>query len=214
MSEARLAAIGPSPSSGEPAARRALAAYYSAMNWLEDTPDFEAAHIKLHEAGRWVMANFDCWYVLTDRGYEQQCPVSLAHLRFGFSPEMVVGPVLCSVCREDATECPHIIGRTYELSCTKDVTGECNVCGEQACAHVAGEMYSATCQRIITEIKRVDGVAMVARPAQPDARILGRPVDVAGLRERQPPGWEPGGPARCTHCRVFCEGFKEMAAGH
>ncbi len=212
MSQSRLQLLEGASDAGEHQAREALSAYWSAMNWLEDTDDCEAAHAKLHDAGRWVMETFRCTYARTDRGYEQQCPVSLAHLRFGFSPEMVVGLVVCSVCGQDATACEHIVGRVYDVVCAKDP--ECNVCGSEDCAHARGETYSASCHRIITEIKRVEGIALVARPATPDARILGRPRDLSLVRSTQPPGWQPGGPARCIECRGVCEGLRELGGGH
>ncbi len=212
MSQSRLDLIDGAPEAGEPKARQALSAYWSAMNWLEDTVDFEAAHAKLHDAGRWVMRTFGCTYTRTDHGYEQQCPVSLAHLRFGFSPEMVVGLVLCSVCRQDATDCEHIAGRGYDVACTKEP--ECNVCGNEDRGHTPGETYLAGCHRIVTEIKRVDGIALVARPATPDARVEGRPRELSYVRSMQPPGWQPGGPARCIECRGVCEGLRELGGGH
>lgn len=209
MAEARLNHLRGAPDEGEQEAREALSSYWSAMNWLEDSADFEVAHIKLHDAGRSVMQTYGCRYTRTDAGqYEQRCPVSLAHLRFGSSPEMVVGGVLCSICRQDPAGCEHIAGRHYTVICEK--APECTVCLEEECAHVPGETYEADCGRIITEIKRVEGIAMVARPATPDARILGRPLDAEYVRSSQPLGWQWGEPARCTECSEMCEGFRDM----
>lgn len=212
MAQARLDLLAGAKETAEQKARQAISSYWSAMNWLEDSVDFEAAHAKLHDAGRWTMETFGCGYAKVDHGYEQKCPVSLAHLRFVFSPEMIVGLVLCSTCGEDATACPHIAGREYPVECMK--APQCNVCHRQACEHVEGQTYPANCYRIVTEIKRAEGIAIVARPATPDARILGRPRDPDYVRSTQPPGWQRGGPARCVECRGLCEGFQEMPAGH
>lgn len=66
------------------------------------------------------MQSYGCRYASNDAGqYEQHCPVSLAHLRFGFSPEMVVGGVLCSICGQDPVGCEHIVGRGYTVTCEK-----------------------------------------------------------------------------------------------
>src|SRR5262245_4213319 len=55
----------------------------SAMNWLEDTPDFERAHWLLDAAGRLARQTFfgGCEIVFEDGTYYQRCPVALAHNR-------------------------------------------------------------------------------------------------------------------------------------
>ncbi len=213
MTKAHLKHLRGSPDKGEQEARDALSSYWSAMNWLEDSDEFAGAHIKLHEAGRSVMQTYGCRYAKTDAGhYEQRCPVSLAHLRFGFSPEMVVDGVLCSICGQDPTGCEHVAGRQYAVTCEK--SPECNVCRVAKCAHIPGQTYEADCGRIITEIKRVEGIAVVARPATPDARILARPLDTDYVQSTQRLGWRWGEPARCTECRELCEGFRDIPGAH
>src|SRR5438552_758685 len=67
-------------------ARRALALFRSAMNWLEDTESFERSHRELDKAGRLVRQTFGCQLAFVDSAYAQECPVALAHNRLGMSP--------------------------------------------------------------------------------------------------------------------------------
>src|SRR5882724_2113542 len=49
----------------------------SAMNWLEDTDDFETAHERLDTAGSTARSTFrsGCAFVFRDGQYHQECPV-------------------------------------------------------------------------------------------------------------------------------------------
>lgn len=64
----------------------------SAVDWLEDTSQFEAAHRLLDEVGAFVRATRAeaCELLFEDGAYYQVCPVKLAHRRIGLSPTFVI----------------------------------------------------------------------------------------------------------------------------
>ena len=86
MARARLEAVVGDRKEAERFARSALADYRAAMDWTEDTPEFEVAHFRLDEAGRWVRETFGCWLTRNGTSYQRTCPVDLAHDRIGLSP--------------------------------------------------------------------------------------------------------------------------------
>jgi hypothetical protein len=82
------------------------------MNWLEDTPEFEIAHLELHTAGRFARENFAKGCRPEPKGdgsFVHRCPVFIAHKRFGFSIG-ATGNAICSICGGDASECPTFRG--------------------------------------------------------------------------------------------------------
>ena len=163
--------------------RGALAILASALNWLEDSGDFERAHQELDRAGKFVRKAFGCHLEQVDGKYEQRCPVEIAHVRLGFSVEMKIQGSECSICKADYGDCPHIAGERY---------------GGQ------------TCVRIIERIEALSAVAIVARPAQPDARLTALPVDSDELRAALGPGFQIGMPVSCDRCLTSCGGFREL----
>lgn len=159
----------------------------SAMNWLEDTDEFEAAHQKLDQAGSFRRAHFPalCILSLSEQGYAVTCPVSLAHNRVGLSPGYIVRSAECSICGLDPEDCAHIVGRTY-----------------------AGEV----CYRIITQADVLE-ISLVGRPAQPDARIESIGLRDAELREQLGPAFRRGMPVRCDRCLTPCDGVERPFEG-
>lgn len=137
--------------------RAALSVFRSAMNWLEDTEFFEEAHAALDEAGAFARSHFPtgCALAFEDGTYWQECPAALAHNRVGLSPGYVVRKARCSTCALDPEDCDHIRGRLYD-----------------------GQL----CLRELVELEILE-VSLVARPAQPDARIERLSVDMAELQE-------------------------------
>jgi hypothetical protein len=100
---------------------------------------------------------------------------------------MIVRAIECSICHQDADECEHVVGRAYE--------------GQQ-------------CHRLLQDVE-VFEVSLVARPAQPDARIMAQSVPVADLREALPPEWEPGMAVSCDRCLAPCDGISDpLLEGH
>jgi hypothetical protein len=172
------------PAQAEPVARKALAQFRSAMNWLEDTDQFEPAHSRLDEAGAYVRRTFGCTLHQDGERYEQRCPVALAHNRMGLSVGMIVEESECSICWSDPATCLHVKGRTYD---------------DQKCA------------RRITKAKILE-VSLVARPAYADARFVAISVDNADLANSLGPAWKPGMTVNCDRCLTQCDGVSDSLA--
>jgi hypothetical protein len=170
--------------------RAALATLRSAMNWLEDTEHFDAAHDALDKAGSLARMRFPdgCALPYRDGSYFMECPVALAHNRVGMSIGFVARAIECSICGRDPDECPHITGRMYD--------------GER-------------CIRVITELDLLE-VSLVGRPREPDARIMSMSVDMSDLRESLGDEFTPGDPVTCDRCLSSCGGvvrpFEELYA--
>jgi hypothetical protein len=163
-------------------ARRGLELLRSAMDWFEDTEGFDGAHTELHRVGRDVHGRFNCLLEYEDGVYYQRCPVALAHARIGLSPKLKVQEVLCSVCGGDHTNCPHIVGQTYD---------------------------GIECFRRITKSELLN-VAYVSRPSNPEARIQRVSVSLDALRDTLGDGWTPGMPVGCDVCHDPCAGLVEI----
>ncbi|WP_419927268.1 hypothetical protein [Candidatus Poriferisocius sp.] len=170
------------PGVPEAKAREGLVVLRSALDWLEDTAHFDEAHKVLDDAGHQVRTTFGCNYAFyPDKGYLQECPVALAHLRVGFSVGCIVRESECSVCHEDPEDCDHISGQAYD-----------------------GEV----CIRIVKKADLFE-VSMVDRPSQPDARITSLPVPQADLEQAILTGGY-GSPASCDRCLYSCTGMTEF----
>lgn len=197
--------------SGESHLREALKKYWSAMNWLEGSDGFDVAHDELHRAGRdardWYPAG--CEYAESDDGsFVQRCPVPLAHKRFGMSIG-AFGNAICSLCGTDASECPHLPGRTYEVPAEKR-DGQCNICRKSVCKeHLEGLIYPAQLGVIVTEMD-VQEVSIVPVPAMPDARITGVPVTRERMEERFGHRLPDGVVVTCDQCLGECQGFRYL----
>ena len=160
-------------------ARGALVTLRSAMDWLEDTDQFEAAHHALDRAGAFTRRTFGCFLHQDGDGYEQRCPVALAHTRMGLSIGFIVRKVECSICGKDPALCDHVTGRVYDGKC---------------------------CVRRLEEVELLE-VSLVDRPAQPDARIHAISIDTGELREMLGPEFRPGMPVSCDRCLNPCTGL-------
>ena len=209
LTHARLLLLDRDEASAETTARKAFRSYRSAMNWGEDTADFEAAHAKLDEAGRWVRTTFGCEIERDDKGtYQRTCPVDLAHVRIGMSIESRDETRFCTVCGQDKRSCRHVNSRVYKGP-RIEFHGYCNVCmSRAACEHVLGEEYEIIAGSLVTDIGTLDAVALVSRPAMPDARIEAISMSVAEIREGLP-GWRPGMPLSCDRCLSVCRGVRD-----
>lgn len=155
----------------------------SAMDWLEDTDRFETAHRVLDEIGKLTRTHAPsaCSLEEDEGQYFQTCPVSLAHSRVGLSPGLVVEEMKCSICSLDPRDCAHISGEAYD--------------GVEA-------------HRIITKARILE-VNLVARPAQPDARLTRVSVTEAELREALGRTVDPGTIVTCDRCLSTCEGVRD-----
>jgi hypothetical protein len=210
MARARLQVVMSDKASAEATARAALADFAGAMNWLEDTPGFDVAHLRLDEAGRWIRETFGCWLTRDGADYSRTCPADLAHLRVGNSPGMKDVVRVCSVCGQDprSPTCRHIKGRAYPT--TRRLIGDdCNLCGRSGCDHKDGDPGVADCWHLIVEVDLIE-VSLVPRPAQPMARISEIDVDGELLEALLGPrGWKPGMDVSCDKCLRPCHGVRE-----
>jgi hypothetical protein len=92
-------------------AREALDAAVTAFNFLEDADLADAAHGNAHAVAEFVGRMFGCHAEYRNGRFWDVWPLLLLlmHLRIGLSPGFT-GPRLCSVCREDLSECLHVPG--------------------------------------------------------------------------------------------------------
>ncbi len=175
------------PGEPERQARKGLALLRSAMDWLEDTKDFERAHERLDDAGRQVRTSFGCHLSFeAASGYSQECPVALAHNRVGMSAGFIVDAAECSICRQDPEDCDHITGQRY---------------GDE------------TCVRVVTQAKLLE-VSLVARPKQPEARIQSVAISRNELQRALGAEFRFGVPVSCDRCLQACEGLTEVPGVH
>lgn len=191
-------------------ARTAIHVYASAMNWLEEGADgFDLAHTEIHDVGLYCRLMFPsgCRFKTQGTGFIQQCPLPLAHKRFGFSLSMT-GNAICSICDTDVTECSHYPGHAYIIETRRHSGGRCNICGNERCeTHVVGICYMACAFVIISKVYEMDEISLVSRPRIPDARLasisrsrdevehaLGHPIPANGYLQ-------------CNKCLIPCDGF-------
>jgi hypothetical protein len=193
-------------------ARQALSREASAFNWLEDSAWEEATHHELHRMGTTVHELFPdgCHLEWTDARYEHRCPVRIVHKRFGFSPSLRVRKKLCMICDGDASECPHLPNRLYPVVACRDDDGRCRICRESSCDHQPGIEYMTRMTVQITEIVAADEVSIVPRPVQPDARLIGVPIDTASLVAALGQDFTPGMEVHCSMCELPCDGVDRM----
>lgn len=213
MARARLQEFLGNPGDAEPLARGALADFRGAMNWLEDTPEFEVAHYRLDQAGRWVREHFGCWLERDGETYSRTCPADLAHNRIGLSPGMRNVIRECSVCGLDPRLCRHVTGKVYEAP-RRLIGHRCNQCGAASCDHEDGQLGLVPCYHLITEVGNLDEVSLVPRPAQPMARLSRVSVPLEDLEAQLGPrGWQPGMEVSCDKCLTACHGVREVRPG-
>lgn len=189
--------------------RSSLPDYWSAMNWLEDTELFEVAHEEIHAAGQLLRREFERGCSLgprEDGTFAHTCPVFLSHKRFGISAGFT-GDSTCSICFGDASICLHTPGLTYEVAAQLDPW--CNICGDQGCqAHEVGVRYETEAGMVVTRAV-LHEVSFVARPAQPDNRLMEIPIDPEEVRAMHGP-LPMGAFLKCDKCLSGCEGFDHL----
>lgn len=164
----------------ERSVRSSLHLFRSAMNWLEGTEEFEVAHQELDAAGRFARETFGCTVERQGDQYFDSCPAKLAHNRIGMSIGYVVKSAECSICGLDPEDCPHIRGYEYD---------------------------GVVCTRRLVELE-VQEVSLVARPADPDARIERVSISHAELREALGDAFRPGIDVNCDVCLTPCAGVR------
>lgn len=195
VSAVQLAAATPHIRAAERAAVRA-------MNFLDDDPLRNQAHIALHRASQLRRGLLGCPIEFRDDGYWTTCAFTLAHIRVGFSPG-ITGTFACSVCGEAMEDCDHLPGT--RLDHVKQVIGEaCNICHEATCEHIDGNTYSATVTPLGVSFRSHE-VSMVPRPMFPQARLKEIEVtDDLGAMDRV---LAKAGTLNCDDCFGPCDGL-------
>ena len=174
-----------------------------ALNFFEDTELCETAHALVHQAAALRFGFLGCTLRLADGGVRSDCPVRIAHQRWGLSPELVT-EWLCSVCQQRFDSCVHIPGEEYEVVIDRSEAG-CSACFDPQCDHQHGETAMVVAHQIAASIQTV-AIAMVARPRDPRARVVETSITV-------PPESElyrliEAGEGRCRACILPCTGFE------
>ncbi len=218
----------------EKQARAALQGCVNAFNWLEDLlwdiPEdgyidvdtyrglvennplltlgrlVEEAHAWAHRTGELVGGIFGCHMNNKNNQWEDNCILSLMHVRLGNSAGMTANSV-CNACGISCWECDHEPGEMAAVTATRD-ENVCNICHAPSdCGHLEGASYDVRVQPVIKELD-LHEVSLVPRPRDPLARITGRSVDDNELRDFF--GFIPSPDARllCHQCMFPCEGFR------
>lgn len=190
--------------------RGALKLAASSLNWLEGSDHEESAHTLLDEMGRTTRTAFPggCQLTWTGNRHEQACPVAVAHKRIGFSPAIRSRRKDCSICGLDFSECEHLPGQEYAVAGGVGPSGYCPVCMKTECSdHSPDREYEIRPGAIVRDIQAIDEVSIVARPRQPDARLIALPIDTSDLVDFFGPEFEVGMPVHCSRCLQPCEGL-------
>lgn len=126
----------------------------------------ERAHRLLDEVGGIIRRNYreSCGLEYREGAYYRECPVDLAHLRLGLSPEIHVRGSECSICGADPDDCDHIPGNEYD---------------------------GQVCNSRITDYE-IEAVALVGRPRWQVTRFTSLEVNVEDLRQALGPAFKPG----------------------
>lgn len=218
--------------SAEQDARASLKSATHAYNWLEDLSfdlpgdaiislddsvkvrDFiledaiNEAHSYIHRTGELVGGIFGCRIKHDGEIWRTECPVSIAHLRFGFSPGMLVRH-LCNICGFDPGDCEHVFGDEYATVVAK-FEGSCNVCtSSKECEHHPGSKIRLNAFEMYVGLD-LQEVSMVVRPRDPLARTTSRGIDDEELIEFF--GFLPSSesPLLCHECMFPCAGFRKL----
>ena len=203
-------ALASGDDSAERHARRALVQYRAAMDRLEDSPEFEVAHVEMDILGRLCRETWPdgCRFQPVGDDYAQDCPVAHAHTRIGLSPA-TLGNAICSVCGVDVTTCPHRPGDTVKAVVAARVgDGRCNIDGVTGCSvHEVGSTYDAEVRIIITHVHMIEEISLVLRPAQPNARIQRVTIPRSDFERALGHPLPAGAVPRCDRCLSGCGGL-------
>lgn len=154
----------------EPLIRESELSAVRAFNYLEDHELGDRAHRAIHRAAFVRRGLFGCPITLRDGLLWTNCSSHVAHIRLGFSAE-VVSDFECSLCGRLVEECDHDMGSTYEVYTERNEAGLCGLHGRDDCDHPMGEPFRVTAIATARSIKATTGVAIVDRPRYPQARI-------------------------------------------
>ncbi|MFF7492711.1 MULTISPECIES: hypothetical protein [Streptomyces] len=149
---------------------------------------FESAHELVDEVGTLLRRHYSesCTLPYRDGAYYCECPVDLAHLRVGLSPEIRVLESECSICNLDPEDCDHLPGEMYD---------------------------GRECVSVITKAE-VTAVAVVANPRQLVTRFASIPAGTtAELSAALGPEFRPGVQLNCDRCLSGCAGLNRDFTG-
>ncbi|MFJ9652881.1 MULTISPECIES: hypothetical protein [Streptomyces griseus group] len=149
---------------------------------------FEAAHELVDEVGTLLLRHYSesCTFPYRDGTYYRECPVDIAHLRGGLSPEIRVLESECSICSLDPDDCDHLPGEMYD---------------------------GRECLSIITKAE-ITAIAIVPNPRQLVTRFTSIPVGTtAELSVALGPKFRPGMQLNCNRCSSGCAGLNRDFAG-
>jgi hypothetical protein len=196
----------------EPHIRRSETAAVAALNYLEDHALAHTAHEAIHRAAFVRRGLFGCPIVLHDDGkYWTDCAVNMSHLRAGMSAE-IVSDFECSICGHLVEDCEHIMNYVYEKTAERDGTGSCTVCAAVGCDHEIGLEYPVIARGLARNMA-AEGVALVARPRYPLARIDAQTIDLDDLGDSDL--MREAADQRRLHCDAClgpCRGLNDMRA--
>ncbi|GII32301.1 hypothetical protein Pmi06nite_57430 [Planotetraspora mira] len=227
--------LGPLWECAEDDARIALKSCIDAFNWFEDllwdlSPDHridfmskersvdpisvvtlgrlvDDAHAWAHRAGELVGGIFGCRMTHDGQDWQDECALSLMHVRLGNSVGMTTNYV-CSICGVVCWDCDHEPGNNYFIIATRDEE-VCNICrdAQEVCTHTVGSTYDKRAEPTM-QVLELREISLVPRPRDPLARIKGRGIDETDLIDYF--GFAPPSDANllCHKCMYTCEGFR------
>lgn len=196
----------------EPHIKKSVSAAMDALNYLEDHPLREDAHVAIHRAAFVKRGLFGCPVTYGENEeYWTDCPINISHLRMGISAGLV-SDFECSICGQLVEDCDHEMGEYYPKIAGRDVEGKCTICDETECAHTVGEMVMVATWANARNVK-ANEVSMVARPRYPLARMVAQSCDLGPIGEDpRMRNAAKRGLLNCDGDLGPCMGFNEMTA--
>lgn len=195
------------PLPGEENAREALRHSANAFRDLAQTKFEATAHRRLHQCAEFVGGLYGCWmrWDPKDRLWYDSCTLVHAHNPYGLSVGFT-STRLCSVCRQDISECDHIGSQSYQVIAERyEEVGvsKCSVCHEGLCDHVVGTSHVVTQTQVMRDAVMHE-VTITPSPREPRARF----TEMEMKPQPQPPGTSHDR-LRCLRCLAGCDGLPE-----
>lgn len=192
---------------GEASAREALRQGIWAFRDLTGSAKESSAHRQMHRYAEMVAGLYGCWMKWDKvKGlWFDTCPLRHAHRPYGFSMGFTATR-LCSICRQEISECVHFGYRPYTVTVARyleDEIEKCSVCHEPSCGHVLGEQAEVFQWQLMRDIKMHE-ISITPSPREPRCMLM-----EIELIPQPPPPSSPGARLQCTACLVSCGGPPE-----